>query len=430
MGGDISRREFGKLFVAGLAGCVLGGFGAASPAYAATKRVVVVGGGFGGATAAKYLKKLDPSLSVTLVEPRQVYMTCPLSNWVLGGLKTLPELARSYSVLSGVYGIRVIADTVRSIDPVSSSVSLAGGAVLQYDRLVVAPGIEFRWDAIDGYSQAVAGAAMPHAYQAGAQTSLLRQQLLDMKDGGTVLICPPANPYRCPPGPYERASMIAWYLKEHKPKSKVIILDPKEKFSKQALFTKGWATLYPGMIEWRGSSTGGKVLRVDARSMRVETSQGELHGDVINIIPPQRAGRIADDAGLSDASGWCPVNPLTFESTRQPRIHVVGDSCIAGPMPKSGYAASSQGKVAASAIVRLLRGKDPVHPSLVNTCYSLIGPRYGISVAGVYRLAAEGIVEVPGSGGLSPVDATPDVLEQEAAFAEGWYANIVRDTWG
>ncbi|HWR00255.1 MAG TPA: FCSD flavin-binding domain-containing protein [Chlorobaculum sp.] len=427
---NLGRREFNKLLISGIAGSTMGIFGGVRSGFAAQNRVVVVGGGFGGASAAKYLKKLDPSLSVTLVEPRTAYITCPFSNLVLAGLKTMGEITRTYATLASRYGIEIVIDTAVAIDAARSTVALKSGKVLHYDRLIVSPGIDFRWDAIPGYSQSVAETAMPHAYHAGPQTELLYAQLRAMKNGETVLICPPAMPFRCPPGPYERASLIACYLKEQKPKSKIVILDPKDKFSKQALFRKGWDRLYPGMIEWRGAAAGGKVQSVDASGMTVTTELEVVKGAVINIIPPQTAGKIAVDSGLTNSSGWCPINPVSFESTLHAGIHVIGDACIAGAMPKSGFAASSQGKVAAAAIIRLLRGKVPVPPSLVNTCYSLLAPDYGVSVAGVYRLSAEGIVEIPGSGGLTPIDATDDQLNQEAMFAHGWYNNIVNDTWG
>lgn len=429
MSTNISRRDFNKLLLTGVAGATMGLFGGSGSAFAASRRVVVIGGGFGGASAAKYLKKLDPSLSVTLVEPKASYATCPFSNWVIGGLKTMPEITQTYAALAR-RGIVIVPEAAVSVDPVKSTVKLKSGKMLHYDRLVVAPGIDFKWDAYEGYSQGLADSSMPHAYQAGPQTVLLHKQLQAMKDGGTVLICPPANPFRCPPGPYERASLVAHYLKTNKPKSKVIILDPKEKFSKQGLFTKGWQRLYPGMIEWRGPAAGGKIVAVDGASMSVKTELETVKGDVINIIPPQKAGQLAFTLGLTDASGWCPVNPTSFESTIHKNIHVIGDACKAGAMPKSGFAASSQGKVAAAAIIRLLKGQEPVPPSLVNTCYSLLAPGYGISVAGVYQLSPEGITEIPGSGGLTPIDATDDQLEQEAMFAEGWYNNIVRDIWG
>lgn len=430
---SISRRDFNKLFLSGAAGSALGLFGMSGNAFAVggvKKQVVVVGGGFGGASTAKYLRKLDPSLSVILIEPKLSYITCPFSNWVLGDLKKMRDITQTYTALRTRYGVNVIADRVVSIDATKQRVKLSGGKAIGYDRLVVSPGIDFKYDAVPGYSKEISETKMPHAWQAGPQTILLQRQLQVMKNGDNVIICPPDNPFRCPPGPYERASLIAYYLKMHKPKSKVIILDAKEKFSKQTLFTKGWERRYPGMIEWQSSTGGGKVLGVNARSMTVETEFGPVKGGVINVIPPQKAGKLAFDTGLTNDKGWCPVNPLSFESTIVSGVHVVGDACIAGAMPKSGFAASSQGKVAATAIISILRGKEPVPPSLVNTCYSLIGPEYGISVAGVYQLTPTGIAEIPGSGGLTPADANDDQLAQEAMFAEGWYTNITRDIWG
>ncbi len=430
MSNTLSRRDFSKLFLSGVAGSALGLFGTSKNAFASTKRVVVIGGGFGGATAAKYLRKLDPSIQVTLVEPKAVYYTCPLSNWVLGGLKTMEDIAHTYAVLKSKYQVTIVPDVVTGIDIVKNTVKLKNGKTLGYDRLIVAPGIDFKYDSIEGYSENVANTQMPHAWQAGSQTILLHKQLLDMKDGGKVFICAPANPFRCPPGPYERASLIAAYLKATKPLSKVIIFDAKDKFSKQGLFKKGWDRFYPGMIEWRSVALGGKVIKVDAGAMTITTELGVEKGDVINLIPPQKAGKIAVDAALTDATGWCPINPVSFESTLHPGIHVIGDASIAGAMPKSGFAASSQGKVAAAAIVRLFQGKVPAAPSLVNTCYSLLAADYGVSVAGVYKLAVDGIVEIKGAGGLTPLDADDDQLHQEALFAQGWYQNISQDIWG
>lgn len=426
----LSRRDFNKLLLSGVAGSAFGIFGSSNKAFAGSKRVVVIGGGFGGAAAAKYLRKLDPSISVTLVEPKATFYTCPFSNWVLGDLKTMNDIAQTYTVLKNKYQINIIADSAVAVDASKSTVKLKNGQVLNYDRLIVSPGIDFRWDSIPGYSESVANSKMPHAFQAGPQTILLHKQLHEMRNGGRVLICPPGNPFRCPPGPYERASLIAGYLKAKKPLSKIVILDPKDKFSKQALFKKGWERLYPGMIEWRSGTAGGKVTAVDAAAMTVTTEFGVEKGDVINVIPPQKAGKIAFDAGLTDATGWCPINPVSFESTIHPGIHVIGDASIAGAMPKSGFAASSQGKVAAAAIVRLFQGKVPAAPSLVNTCYSLLAPGYGISVAGVYKLTAEGIVEIKDAGGVTPITADDDQLNEEAMFAAGWYSNIVHDTWG
>ncbi len=430
MSQKFTRREFGKLFAAGAAGSALGAFSGVKPLFAQEKRVVVIGGGFGGASAAKYIRKLDKSIAVTLVEPASTFYTCPFSNWVMGGLKEMKDIAQTFDVLKSKYQVEVIHDTATEIDPANNSVKLQGGKTLAYDRLIVSPGIDFNYEAIEGYSEEAANNQMPHAYKAGPQTELITKQLKEMKAGENVLICPPGNPFRCPPGPYERASLIAHYLKKNKPGSKVIVLDAKEKFSKQGLFTKGWDKLYSDVIEWRAGSMGGKVMSVDPAAMTVETEFGSEKGGVVNIIPPQRAGKIAVDAGLTDASGWCPVNPITFESTIHPGIHVIGDACIAGKMPKSGFAASSQGKVTAAGVIRLMQGKVPAPPSLVNTCYSLVGPGYGISVAAVYKLTSDGIVGIKGAGGLTPMDADDDQLTEEATYARGWYNNITQDIWG
>ncbi len=302
-----------------------------------------------------------------------------------------------------------------------------GSRVLQSDCLVVSPGIDFRWDAIEGYDEA-ASQIMPNAWKAGTQTKLLRDQLAAMKDGGTVIIAPPANPFRCPPGPYERASLIAHYLKQNKPKSKILILDAKDHFSKQPLFMQGWEKLYPGMIEWVEASMGGSLKRVDTKTkMLYSTDDDDYKGDVINVIPPQKAGAIAHKAGLVNADGWCPVNQRTFESEIHKDVHVIGDACIAGNMPKSGFAANSQAKVCAAAIVTSFSGGTMPEPSYVNTCYSLVGPEYGISVAAVYRLTDEGIVKVKGSGGVSLREAKAEFRKKEAKYATGWYMSITND---
>ncbi len=430
MSHTITRRGFNKLILSGIAGSSLAVFGGATPLFANQKRVVVVGGGFGGASAAKYIRKLDPSIAVTLIEPNSTFYTCPFSNWVMGGLKEMKDIAQTFDVLKNKYSVDVIHDTVTEIDPVNHSVRLQGGKEIKYDRLIVSPGIDFNYDAIEGYSEEVSNTKMPHAYKAGPQTELITRQLREMKDGDNVLISSPGNPFRCPPGPYERASLIAHFLKKNKPGSKVIILDDKEKFSKQGLFMKGWERLYGDIIEWRAGSMGGKITAVDPAAMTVETEFGPEKGGVINVIPPQMAGKIARDAGLTDSSGWCPVNPITFESTIHPGIHVIGDACIAGAMPKSGFAASSQGKVTAAGIIRLMQGKVPAPPSLVNTCYSLVAPGYAISVAAVYKLTSDGIVSIQGAGGLTPMDADDDQLSEEATYARGWYKNISQDIWG
>jgi sulfide dehydrogenase [flavocytochrome c] flavoprotein subunit len=323
--------------------------------------------------------------------------------------------------------VNVVHDTVTAIDAAGKKVTLKSGKILPYDRLVVSPGIDFKWTAIAGYSEQAA-AIMPHAWKAGAQTTLLRQKLEVMKNGGLVVMVAPPNPYRCPPGPYERASIIAHYLKEHKPKSKIVILDPKDAFSKQGLFMAGWEKLYPGMIEWVPGAKGGEIVSVNTKTMVVEGKLDKYKAAVVNVIPPQTAGAIALKSGLADDKGWCPVDPKTFESTLHPGIHVIGDAAIAGALPKSAFAANSEAKITASAIAAMFRGESVADASYVNTCYSLLAPNYGISVAGVYRVTDKGIVQI--EGGVSPTDATAGFREDEAKYATGWYASITADTWG
>lgn len=425
---QLTRRKFilsaGALGVASALGCT-------TPGPARTGgQVVVIGGGFGGATCAKYLRRLSTDIEVTLVERDTRFMTCPFSNAVLGGLYDMDFITHDYEALKNDYGVRVIHDSAADVDPDSKTVRLAGGTSLRYDRLVLSPGIELRWNAIEGYDEA-ASKIMPHAWKAGEQTAILRKQLEAMPDGGVVIIAPPRNPFRCPPGPYERASLIAHYLKNHKPRSKILIYDAKPGFSKQPLFEQGWQALYPGMIEWISEADGGAIDAVDVRAMAVRPTFGDPQkGDVINVIPPQKAGAIAETAGLTDDGGWCPVDQRSFESRIHKDIHVIGDAAIANPMPKSGYAASSQGKVCATAIVAALSGQEMPEPSYVNTCYSLVGPDYGISVAAVYRLGDTGITGVEGAGGVSPKDAVDAFRVAESRYAVGWYQSITSDIWG
>lgn len=429
----LNRRDFIK--TSGAAVAAVGILGFPHLAFGAGRKVVVVGGGTGGATAAKYIKRADPSIEVTLIEPNKDYYTCYMSNEVIGGDRKLESLKVGYDGLRA-HGIQVVHDSATGIDPDKKVVKTAGGAEFGYDRCVVAPGIELVYDKVEGYSEEAAS-KLPHAWKAGEQTAILRRQLEDMKDGGTVVIAPPAAPFRCPPGPYERASQIAHYLKAHKPKSKILILDASQTFSKQAQFTKGWERLYGfgtenALIEWQPGPDSA-VVKVDGTELSVETSFGDaVKADVINLIPPQRAGKIAQIAGLANDAGWCPVDIKTFESTLHKGIHVIGDACIAAPMPKSGYSANSQGKVAAAAVVALLKGEEPGTPSYINTCYSILAPAYGISVAAVYRPNADGsaIESVPDSGGVTPVDAPDWVLEREVQYAYSWYNNIVHDTFG
>jgi NADPH-dependent 2,4-dienoyl-CoA reductase/sulfur reductase-like enzyme len=389
-------------------------------------RVVVVGGGFGGATAARALARFGHV--VTLVERNADYVSCPGSNAVLGGFDAMTTLTFP---LAGAAqeGLRIVQDRAIGIDPVAGTLMLASGETLAWDRLVLSPGVDLRFDALPGYDEAAAE-VMPHAWKAGPQTALLRAQLEAMEDGGLVVIAPPENPFRCPPGPYERASLIAHYLSKTKPASRILILDAKETFSKQPLFLEAWDRLYPGMIEFRPPSLGGRVVSVNAATRTLVTDFGDVVAAVANVIPPQRAGAIAGVAGVTDETGWCPVSGVTFESDLVPGIHVIGDACAPGAMPKSAFAANAQAKVVAQAIDALFRGAAPQDPKLVNTCYSLAAPDYGFTVAGVYQALDGKLAEIAEAGGLSPVGASAEVRVLEAGYARSWFAAITNEAFG
>jgi sulfide dehydrogenase [flavocytochrome c] flavoprotein chain len=388
-------------------------------------RVVVIGGGFAGATCARFVKRMDPRVTVTLVEASRTFTACPFSNSVIAGLRDLTTQQFGYDK-TAASGVAINFATATAVDTQARTVNLSDGVRLGYDRLVTAPGVDIRWDSLPGYTEAAAE-RMPHAWKAGPQTLLLRNQLEAMADGGTVIISAPANPFRCPPGPYERASLIAYYLKTKKPKSKLIVLDAKDAFSKQGLFQNAWKELYPN-LEWVPLSKGGKVNSVDVGAMMLITDFDRYRGDVVNVIPPQKAGRIAEVAGVTNNTGWCPINPETFESTLQPGIHVIGDATIAGAMPKSAFAANAQAKVCAAAVVKLLAGQKPDEPRLINTCYSLAAPDYGISIANVYR-PKDGVL-VDAGGGVSPANAPASFRAQEAMFANGWFKTITGEVFG
>ncbi len=423
----LTRRDFLKF--TGTGALALGASGLVRAEITpAGPHVVVVGGGFGGATVARYLRLDHPDIRVTLIEPAKRFVTCPFSNLVLGGLRTMDSITHGYDGLRRL-GVSVVHDLVTNIDPNQKRLTLASGKHFRFDKLVLSPGIGFKWGAIKGYDEQAAE-RLPHAWKAGPQTLLLKKQLEAMRDGGLVVLAAPPNPFRCPPGPYERASMIAHYLSQRKPRSKIVILDAKDKFSKQGLFQDAWAKLYPGMIEWVPSAQGGKVIEVDAKKKLVVTELEKYKPDVANIIPPQTAGEIALKTGLADASGFCPVDPKTFESTIHKDIHVVGDSAIAGALPKSGFAANSEAKLCAAALAAQLKGRSLPDATFVNTCYSLVAPEYGISVAGVYRITEKGISEVEGAGGVSPKDADAGFRADEAKYTFGWYASITKDIWG
>lgn len=425
----MQRRELLRATLsAGALGALAGCAGPVNTAGAARARVVVVGGGFGGATAAKYVRMLsDQRIDVVLVEPQEQFVSCPLSNLVLGGGKTLADLSTGYDALQSRHGVRRAKDWVRSIDPGRKTVALAGGDTLAYDKLILSPGIDLMWDGVEGLQAAHASGRMLQAWKAGPETVALRRQLEAMPDGGVYAIAIPEAPYRCPPGPYERASQVASYFRRAKPRSKVLILDANPDItSKGPLFRKFWAEHYPGMIEYLPQH---KAAGVDARAGTVQFEvQGDVRADVANVLPPMRAGAIAVQAGLANANGrWCQVHYQTFESTAARDIHVIGDAIQVAPaMPKSGHMANAHAKVAAAAVVAQLSGMevDPA-PLLTNTCYSYVDERRVIHVASVHQYDAgeRTYKTVPGSGGVS---AQPSELE--GTYAWSWARNIWADS--
>jgi NADPH-dependent 2,4-dienoyl-CoA reductase/sulfur reductase-like enzyme len=385
--------------------------------------VVVVGGGFAGASCALSLRHLNPSIRVTLVDPDDRYVTCPMSNSVLVGLRSLKSISVSRGGL-GRAGVNYVCDRIDSIDTQRRRARLAGGAEFQYDSLVMAPGIRFLWGQPEGYDQAAAK-VMPHAWQAGEQTEILASQLRTMRSGGVVAISVPPGPMRCPPGPFERAGLIADFLKENKPRSKVLIFDSNNHFPKQDTFTDAWHSLYPGMIEWIPVVDGGAVVRVEPSEKVLYTSHGAHRVDVANIIPPQAPGLLAVKAGLASDHGWCPIKPETFEASAVPNVHVIGDACIAGPMPKAASAAMSQATQCARAIVAALEGRGPPTPAFESVCYSMLARGRALSIHGRFQMVGGVIQQVSGAQNTGFVEAV-----QEARNAEIWYRSIVSEAFG
>lgn len=391
-------------------------------------RVVVIGGGAGGATCARYLAKDSKGgLAVTLVEERQHYTTCFYSNLYLAGWRSFDSLAHGYSRLEAT-GVKLVPARAVGVDPPARRVRLQGGETLAYDKLVVAPGIDLKYDSIIGYSEEAA-AIMPHAWKAGAQTKLLKSLLEAMPEGGLFVIAVPPEPYRCPPGPYERASLVAHYFKQAKSRAKILILDANDQFSKQALFEEAWSRHYKGMIEWVPAALGGEVYSLDPKAMTITTSAGDAHkADVANIVPAQEAGRIARDAGLADDSGWCPIVPASMASRRQPDIYVLGDAAIANAMPKSAFAANSQAKVTAMTIRSELTGSRAYPARYRNTCWSSLAQHDTVKIGANYAPVGDSIKSIDSF--VSKVGEGLEIRKQTRREADAWYESITADIFG
>ncbi|SEI95939.1 NADPH-dependent 2,4-dienoyl-CoA reductase, sulfur reductase [Cribrihabitans marinus] len=389
-------------------------------------RVVVIGGGAGGATAARYIAKDSKGeVDVTLIEPTRTYYTCFFSNLYLGGFKEMDDLGHTYGGLAAG-GVNVVHDWAVGVDRDARTVSLAGGASLPYDKLILSPGIDFVDGAVEGWDLSAQN-AMPHAYKGGSQTELLKAQLKAMPEGGTFAMVAPPNPYRCPPGPYERVSMVAHYLKANNPTAKIIVADPKAKFSKMALFQEGWNNHYSGMVDWIGEDFGGGNVSVDPAAMTVTIDGEETKVDVCNVIPAMKAGRIAELAGVTDGN-WAPVNAADMSSKADPDIHVLGDASQQGDMPKSGFSANSQAKVCANAVRGALTGSKVFPAKFSNTCWSLIDADDGVKVGATYEATEEKIAKVDGF--ISQTGESSDVRKATYEESEGWYAGITADMFG
>jgi len=420
--GDDASVRARRRFIKAAALAVLGGAQLAS-AKARRARVVVAGGGFAGATCALQLRRLDTAIDVTLVDPDERYATCPMSDAALVGWRSMRSLTVSRAGLARA-GVRYVRDRVASIDAQARHIRLASSKDLAYDRLVVAPGIRFLWDRLPGYGEADSQ-RMPHAWRAGAQTGLLAAQLRDIDDGGVFAICVPPGLMRCPPAPFERASVVAAYLKQHRPRSKVLIFDANNHFPKQDVFAAAWQEFYPGMIEWIPATEGGAVQRVDASNMTLYTSRGAQRVAVANVIPQQAPGLLAVDAGLASGHGWCPVKPESFESALIENVHVIGDACIAGAMPKSASAANSQALRCARAIVASLREQELPSPRFDSVCYSLLGRDRALAIHGRFAVA---------DGEIRQIDIAQDAdqpsPQAQALQAARWYDRIVAESFG
>jgi NADPH-dependent 2,4-dienoyl-CoA reductase/sulfur reductase-like enzyme len=423
-GNSVQRRDFLRL-------TTLAAAGSASRSLRATRmlakaRVVIAGGGFAGSACALELRRIDPSLDVVLIDPDERYVTCPMSNEVIVGLRELRSITLSRAGLTRA-GVRWIADRVANVDHEHRRVRLAHGNVVEYDRLVVAPGIRFLWNSPQGYDEAAAQ-RMPHAWQAGAQTILLAGQLREMQNGGVVAISVPSGLMRCPPAPYERASLIAHYLRQHKPRAKVLIFDANNRFPRQDQFTDAWQEFYPGMIEWIPMTQDGSVVRVDVQKNTLYTAHGAHAVAVANIIPAQAPGQLALDTGLASGHGWCPIKSDSFESRLLENVHVIGDACIADAMPKSASTAHSQAQQCARAIAAALDGREPPAAVLDSVCYSTLAPGRELAIRGNFHVVNGEIRQIEAEGVANA--GTPASASARVHEANDWYKSIVADSFG
>ena len=421
----LSRRQFGTLLGSTAAIGVLAMPNITRAAsHGAKPKVVVIGGGAGGATAARYIAKDSKgSIDVTLIEPTKRYYTCFFSNLFLGGFRDYASIGHGYDGLANNHGINVVHDWAASVDNANKKVILASGASISYDKLVISPGIDMKYSSVPGYS-VEAQTRMPHGWKSGTQVQVIKHNIANMPQGGIFVMVPPPNPFRCPPGPYERVSMIAHYLKQHNPTAKVIVLDTKPKFSKQGLFQDGWSRHYPDMVEWISPEFHGGIKNVNPDTMEIETEQDIFKADAACIIPAQKAGAIAMHAGVTDGD-WAPIVPATMASKADPNIHVLGDASVASAMPKSGFSANSQAKVAANAIRGELTGSKVFGARFANTCWSLISSNDGVKVGASYQAGPEKIDVVDKF--ISKNDESADTRKATYQESEGWYAGITAD---
>lgn len=417
---NIKRRHF-----MALSGAVASTLAMPAISYGQAKpRVVVIGGGAGGATAARYIAKDSKgAIDVTLIEASKQYYTCFFSNLYLGGFRDYASIGHGYDGLANNHGVNVVNEWASSVDASAKVVKLASGATVPYDKLILSPGIDMKYDSIPGYS-VEAQDTMPHGWKSGTQVQLIKSQVENMKEGGTFIMVPPPNPYRCPPGPYERVSMIAHILKEKNPTAKIIVLDTKPKFSKQGLFLEGWEENYTGMVEWIGSDVHGGITNVNPDTLEIETDFDTFKADAASVIPGQKAGAIAHMAGVTDGD-WAPIIPSNMASKADPNIHVLGDASVASAMPKSGFSANSQAKVAANAIRGELTGSKVFEPRFRNTCWSLISTDNGVKVGANYKAGVEKIEVVDKFISQTGEDAA--VRKTTYEESEGWYSGITAD---